>query len=341
MRGRGVRALLFGLTVAAAVVIVGLAALVATDTLRIGGGTPPAVAGRATTTTLPDDEPADAPRCRSPLTVDDPLRLWIGGDSLAGSLGPSLGEQAAATGIVATTYDSRVSSGLATPGFFDWPTHATTEMARLDPEVAVFIMGANDFNVPRAQPVDATGQPEWKAKYELLVEQMLDILDGEGDRRPVYWVGAPTMQDRRKDAGVREINEVARTVVARNPDATFVDAAALFAGADGKYTASLPDENGKSVRVRTGDGIHFTPAGGDRLADAVFGLLDDRCRVEAQAVPGATQPVTKTPGSSQVPGTHREPTTPETTPTTAAPVTTTTAAATTTTTEPPVTLPLP
>jgi hypothetical protein len=92
--------------------------------------------------------------------------------------------------------------------------------------------------------------------------------------------------------------------------------------------------------VRTGDGIHFTPAGGDRLADAVFRLLDDRCRVEVQAVPGATQPVTKTPGSSRVPGTHREPTS-ETTPTTGEPVTTTTAPATTTTakTDPPVTAP--
>ena len=30
------------------------------------------------------------------------------------------------------------------PGFFDWPDHATTEMARLDPEVVVFIIGTND-----------------------------------------------------------------------------------------------------------------------------------------------------------------------------------------------------
>lgn len=314
------RTLAFGLAVAAAVVVVGLAALVATDTLRVGGGTPPAVAGRAVTTTLPDEEPLDAPRCRSPLTVEDPLRLWIGGDSLAGSLGPALGEQAAASGVVTTTFDSRVSSGLATPDFFDWPAHATTEMVRLDPEVAVFIMGANDYNVARAQPVDSTGEPAWKAEYALLVEQMLDELDGAGDRRPVYWVGAPPMQDRRKDAGVRAVNDVARTVVARHPDAVFVDAYARFAAADGTYTASLPDESGKSVRMRTGDGIHFTPAGGEHLADEVFRLLDVRCRIDAQAVPGARQPVVQTPGSSQVPGTHRGPATPPTTPATPAPV---------------------
>lgn len=335
MRGRGVRALLFGIAVIAAVAVVGMATLVATDTLRLGGGTPPAVAGRAVSTTLADEEAVATPRCRSPLTVDDPLRLWIGGDSLAGSLGPALGEQVAATGVVATTFDSRVSSGLATPDFFDWRAHATTEMASVDPEVAAFIIGANDFNVPRAQPVDTTGQPAWRAQYALLVEEMLDVLDGEGDRRPVYWIGAPPMQDRRKDAGVREINEVARTVVARHPDAVFVDAYALFAAPDGTYTATLPDESGRSVRVRTGDGIHLTPAGGDLLAAEVFRLLDGRCRVDAQAVPGATQPVVKAPGSSQVPGTHRPPgpSAPTTAPATAPPGTT----ATTATTAPPVT----
>ena len=90
-----------------------------------------------------------AATCR-PLTVQRPLRLWVGGDSLAGSLGPSLGTIAGATGVVQPYFDSRVSSGLSDPGFFDWPDHATTEMARLDPEVVVFIIGTNDWTaVPR------------------------------------------------------------------------------------------------------------------------------------------------------------------------------------------------
>src|SRR5262245_23759227 len=82
------------------------AALVATDTLRIGGGTPSALADRPgptfPATTIATVAPAAV--CRSPLTSDDPLRLWIGGDSLAGSLGPALGEAAADTGVVEPTF---------------------------------------------------------------------------------------------------------------------------------------------------------------------------------------------------------------------------------------------
>lgn len=325
-RVRRRRVIEVSIAITTTVVLLGGAALWLTDTLRLGGGTPPALAERpAPTTRATTPITAEHTACREPLTFDDPLRVWIGGDSLAGSLGPSLGELVADTGVGAPTFDSRVSSGLASPEFFDWPSHAAGEVARLDPEVAVFIIGANDWNIPRAQPVDATGEPAWKAEYALLVEQMLDVLDGDGDQRPVVWIGAPTMLDRRKDAGAREVNAVAQEVIDRHPLATYVDAYALFAGPDGKFAASLPGVNGKSVRVRTGDGVHFTPAGGDVLGEAVFSQLDTRCHLTEQAVDGKRQPVVQTKGSGQVPGTHRPtsdaptgttPSTPATTPTT-------------------------
>ncbi|HEY8218066.1 MAG TPA: DUF459 domain-containing protein, partial [Acidimicrobiia bacterium] len=251
------------------------------------------------TTTSSTRARGDAPpKCRSPLTPDEPLRLWIGGDSLAGSLGPSLGEQTAATGVVQPIYDSRVSSGLSTPDFFDWPKHAAEEMARLDPEVAVFIIGANDFKVPGDTTTSSSGQPAWRDAYALRVEQMLDVLEQgsePGRVRPVYWVGAPPMEDERKDSGVQQVDAVARTVVADHPEATYIDAYGIFSGPDGKYTPTLPNpKGGKDVLVRADDGIHFNPEGGDVLGEHVFEPLDARCDLEAQAVPGVHKQVERT-----------------------------------------------
>lgn len=299
------------------------------------------LAAPATTTSPPTTAtttPATA-RCRSPLTVDDPLRLWIGGDSLAGSLGPSLGKDSSETGIVITTFDSRVSSGLASPEFFDWPKQATSELAQVDPEVVVFIIGANDYNITPSQPVDASGTPFWKAKYKLQIEQMLDILDGDGTR-PVYWVGSPTIQDKRKDAGASQVNEVARSVIGEHDDVTYVDAYKLFSGPDGKYAPNLPGVNGKTVRVRAGDGLHLTPAGGDLLARPIFDLINARCNLEDQAVPGHTQPVIQAKGSGQVPGTHRETPAGATTASTTPATTATTQPVTTAPTSPAPTLPI-
>jgi hypothetical protein len=254
-------------------------------------------------------------KCRSPLTTTTPLKLWIGGDSLAGSLGPSLGSMTAATGVVAPVYDSRVSSGLANPKFFDWPKHATQEMARLNPEVVAFIIGTNDYTVPNAtstaKTLDGTGQPAWSAVYALQVEQMLQILIGGTTPgttpRTVYWIGAPILKDTKMDAGAVQINEVAQEVIARHPGVTYIDAHTLFAGPDGGYTTTLTGLNGKQVRMRAGDGVHLTPDGGDLLADAVFQRLDARCHVQAQTVAGFTQPVIQSKGSTAIPGTGRTP----------------------------------
>ena len=117
-------------TTITAVVVLALAfGLFATETVRFGGGDGPTFAGAVraqaagttsttTTTTLP------APTCRAPLTDSDPLRVWVGGDSLAGSLGPSLGTIAVRPGSCSPTSTPgcragsptrRSSTGPATP----------------------------------------------------------------------------------------------------------------------------------------------------------------------------------------------------------------------------------
>lgn len=306
------RALVFGGAVAISVIVVVLAVLWASATLPLRGGPQPALAERVARTGR-SAATAETPGCRVPLTSASPLRLWIGGDSLAGSLGPSLGAQAAATGVVQPVYDARVSSGLSTPEFFNWPRHAADEMNRFDPEVVVFIIGANDWELPRADTTTDDGEPVWRARYAQLVEEMLDTLEGgtaRAEARPVVWVGAPPMQDPRKDAGVREIDAVARAVVERHPSATYVDAYDLFSGPGGGFAASLRGPDGSTRRMRTADGVHLTPEGGDLLGALAYRPIDARCHLDLQAVTGAPKPVLRAPGSTQVPGTQRAPSSP-------------------------------
>jgi len=261
-----------------------------------------------------------APACRPELTPEEPLRLWIGGDSLAGTLGPALGARTAETGVVLPTFDYHTSSGLSSPGFFDWPERAQEEIARVDPEVVVFIIGANDTGVVRDDPA-------WRINYGGLVDEMLDLLTGDG--RIVYWVGSPTLKDDRKNRAVEQVNEVAKERVLKRTDVTFVDTFRLFSDGDGQYAATLPGVDGEDERVRTSDGIHFTPAGGALLAAYVYAYLDEQCDVEGQAVPDREQPVRQSPGSGKVPGSD-EPTSTTPTPPTTASTTSTTAPTSTT-----------
>ena len=267
--------------------------VVATDTGRFGGDDRPSLAATeqavGTDDTRPTSSTAAARQCRA-LSVDDPLRVWVGGDSLAGSLGPAFGTIAGATGVVQPYFDSRVSSGLSSPGFFDWPEHATAEMARIDPEVVVFIIGANDWT--------AVSGDTWKADYAQAVDSMMKTLIGPG--RTVYWVGSPTLKDEKMDAAVVEVNAVAQEVAKHHPKVHYVDAYKLYSGTDGKYAGDLPDETGEVVTMRAGDGVHLTMDGAGYLARNVYRLVDTQCGVTEQKVDGAVKPTIESEGSTQV-----------------------------------------
>jgi hypothetical protein len=289
---------------AAVVVALALATAVATDTLRFGGSARPSLARTveaspsysATTSTSDPFNP-----CRSDLTVDNPLRLWVGGDSLAGSLGPALGSITGATGVVQPYFHSRVSSGLSNPGFVDWPAQATKEMTTYSPDVVVFIIGTNDYPATMTSTTDpSTGDYAWKTTYAKEVEQMLEILIGQG--RTVWWLGAPVLKDPTQNAAIKEINAVAKDVVKRHPEAQWFDTYSFFADTDGKYTPTLPGADGKIVQVRAGDGVHFTEDGATMLATALFKEVDGECHITAQAVTGVTKQTIQTPGSTQVIG---------------------------------------
>ena len=100
---------------------------------------------------------------RAPLSHTSPLRLWIGGDSLAGSFGPALGQTAGATGVVDATIDYKVSSGLADRGIRDWYEHAQEKMASEDPDAVVFIIGTNDASIANTYDSNHDGVADWEA----------------------------------------------------------------------------------------------------------------------------------------------------------------------------------
>ena len=249
---------------------------------------------------------------RRALTTAQPLRLWIGGDSLAGSLGPGLGRIAADTGVVAPVYESRVSSGLANPGFFNWPKRATSELARLKPEAVAFIIGTNDYPIVTGKQLSGDSpivegqqpaRPKWSIEYEKKTEEMMQILVGS-QKRTVFWVSPPVMKDSKINNGVRQIGELQRNVARRFPTVVWIDGYSLFDDASGSYATRIIDANGDSILARAGDGVHLSPAGGDYLGGAVFDEIDLIWHLREQAVSGHPQRVVETKGSTYIPGTR-------------------------------------
>jgi hypothetical protein len=279
--------LVIGTTIAAIVVIVGAGA--ATYALANNtAGAKPAAAGVQVVpdangekgAVVGDVSPNDPPRA---LTHAAPLKLWIGGDSLAGSFGPALGDSLGATGVVETQIDYKVSSGLSSNDIRDWYSRATQQMLTTNPEAVVFIIGTNDTPIVSQLDANHDNVPDWTVDYRAKVDRMMDLLVGT-NHRPVIWLGPPTLGAKNLNSGALAIDQLMKEEAAkRSGDVTYIDTYKLFQAPDGSYSSSIVDDTGKLIQARIADGVHFTEDGAQYLARAVYKVLDARWKITKQA----------------------------------------------------------
>ena len=226
----------------------------------------PAATPETTTTTAPS---------RREITATDPLRMFIGGDSMVGQFGPMLENTAEAGGLVEVTevlYE--FSSGLTRPDFLDWPVRLREIREAQDPDVIVLFFGGNDA---QAIQIDGTwhefGSDTWLTEYRARVGDLMAELDEDG--RDVYWMGMPIVRSEDFRQKVEVLNEIYRSEAERFERVNFVDSWPVFTGADGGFSEYLTDADGDLVDMRLNDGIHLTTAGGVRLAEVTFGVIAD------------------------------------------------------------------
>lgn len=208
-----------------------------------------------TPTPTPTPTPPPKPKGINPAG----MRAWSDGDStsyfMTVALFQLLNERG---GLPVRGADYKISSGLANPGFFNWPAYLASEMATYDPEIVVFMVGANDAGY--------IGSYE---SYSEKVGAAMDQLEG----RRVYWVGQPTFDPAlRPDLyrNVQVVNEVFQAQASLRPWVTYVDTWGATSDGNGNFTYYAADENGETQLMRAADGVHFTPAGGRLLARAVL-----------------------------------------------------------------------
>ena len=217
-------------------------------------------------------------------TKAHPAQLLVLGDSDAGNYGPALRDLLDTKGLVVTTIDYHIATGLARPDYFDWPAYMRQVVPQLDPEILVVTFGGNDAQGLRnADGTWAVGHypgrglddTTWRAEYGRRVAETMDYLT-EGDRT-LIWVGITNDDEVQNTARLKVQDEVVRAEVAKRPRVVFVDAWALFSGVDGGWASSIidpRDDVGKDVR--RADGFHLNETGADILAWKIeLIVLDD------------------------------------------------------------------
>lgn len=209
------------------------------------------------------------------LTAAAPLKVWVGGDSIAGGPAWAMGEATGATGVARADTEFQVGTGLSRPDFFDWYRHLIAVADARDPEVMILLFGGNDIQ-PLELPNGGSasyGQPAWADEYRRRVSLIQDGLAVRGRR--VIWVGTPPMSDPGFSAQMAALNGIYRSEAEKHaPWVTYFDAWTFFspAGQPGTFARELPDANGVPQKVRFDD-IHYDVHGSEVLAAALMGVL--------------------------------------------------------------------
>jgi hypothetical protein len=197
-------------------------------------------------------------------TRQDRLRVYFGGDSLSAGPEWAFGEAARETKLVNLSGEYQVGTGLIRSDYFDWKRHLEGVMRAKQPEVAIFMGGANDS---QDFIIDGTYYPNttavWRREYSKRVGAVMDVLAADG--REVVWVGMPPMRDADLNAGMQAVNAVFEEQAGKRPSVTYVDTWSLFSAPGGGYTDTIDGEG-----VRLEDGIHLNVPGSELLAGAIL-----------------------------------------------------------------------
>jgi hypothetical protein len=190
------------------------------------------------------------------------------GDSLGQMLAQGLSEAFENRPEVAILRKAKEDSGLVRDDFFDW-TKATQDMLASGEKIdfAVMLIGSNDRQALRdANASYEPRSPEWQAAYTQRIETIAAMFRDK--KIPLVWVGLPILRSERLSADAMALNEFYRAY-AEKSGAKYIDIWEAFADEAGQYSAIGPDVNGQTMRLRAGDGIHFTKAGARKLAHFV------------------------------------------------------------------------
>lgn len=201
--------------------------------------------------------------------------VFFAGDSLMQGIVPFASRPLVQRWGVKSVNLSKQSTGLCYPKFFNWPETVETTLAG-NPRIRllVLMLGPNDaWDMPdpegAGKPYLHFGSEKWTQHYRERVRSIIDSARSRGVA--VVWLGVPAMKKPELDAKMQRLNEILKTEMGEGT--LWLPTRALLSPATGAFEDSAV-VNGKLVRLRTKDGIHFSPAGQRMLSDLLLSHVE-------------------------------------------------------------------
>ncbi|MCG5378127.1 MULTISPECIES: DUF459 domain-containing protein [Providencia] len=205
--------------------------------------------------------------------IEKGQQVLFAGDSMMQGVAPHVKNMLLKKYNIDSINLSKQSTGLAYPRFFNWPqTIAKALNDNPNIKVLVVFLGPND---PWDMPPQ-TGYKYVKFKSEdwekVYRERISDIISTARQHNvDVIWVGPPNMRKNTLSDGMKFLSSLYQSEVEDNGEIYF-SVNDVFKYKGDTYSDYIGDAS-STIKLRSGDGIHFSGKGQQLIAEKVFSLI--------------------------------------------------------------------
>lgn len=211
-----------------------------------------------------------------PQLVPEPVGgvLLLGDSMMAGSLGSTLERALERSEGFHVSRAAQLGTGLARPEVYDWMKVLPALMARERPRYVVVSLGSNDAtNLRDGDEQIDFGESRWRQIYTERVEAMMRSLAGQ--QTHVLWLTLPPMREKRLSARALLLNRIFAECAGRVPRVELLELSTLVTDRERerKFSTFVHSPDGRLLRYRLDDGVHFATAGSRVVSNAVVDRL--------------------------------------------------------------------
>ncbi|ELW0610474.1 DUF459 domain-containing protein [Campylobacter coli] len=188
--------------------------------------------------------------------------LFIG-DSLMQGVAIALNRDLIDLGLKANDL-SKQNTGLSYKSYFDW-AKATKEAFAKNPNIKylVVLLGANDpWDIKKGGVYHRFGSDSWIDIYTYRVNEIINI--AKQHHAKILWFEIPPVKKNELNEKIQILNKIYSEEILKNKQ-IFINTK-LFFSVNDEFSTYIKNENNKSIKMRTDDGIHFTSNGAKEIS---------------------------------------------------------------------------
>ena len=204
------------------------------------------------------------------LTAAD--EVFFAGDSLMQGVAPHVQKWLSDVYGIKTINLSKQSTGLTYPSFFNWPqTIANTLDNNPHIKILVMFLGPNDpWDIPdphNGSRFVSFASPQWESIYRNHIKTIMD--SARQHQVTVLWLTPPSMRKQKLNEQMIYLRQITADEVSKN-HGYVIDTRAMLGSNGDQFYDTVTQTDGKKIKTRSSDGIHFTVTGQKIIAQNIF-----------------------------------------------------------------------